>query len=194
MIVLLSPSHPYPNTQRDWGVEIRGLGGESGLPHSALPEWQAGPPPAKGLPFSSRCRADFASRPPLGLLIDRMAARSDIFDLQCNNIAIPQLAVDREQMVAGYPRTPARVSCIMIKRWHVTPRTPSKCLGPSPLPATAGAHAERHRARVSVRAGGAIGLSCLRFAPNVADEGVEGRREKQTKAGHAQHAKEHGRA
>ena len=37
----------------------------------------------------------------LGLPIDRMAARSDIFDLQCNNIAIPQLAVDREQIVAG---------------------------------------------------------------------------------------------
>ena len=123
----------------------------------------------------------------LGLPIDRMAARSDIFDLQCNNIAIPQLAVDREQIVAGYPRTPARVSCIMIKRWHVTPRTPSKCLGPSPLPATG---------RCACRAAphGAIGLSCLRFAPNVADEGVEGRREKQTKAGHAQHAKEHCRA
>jgi hypothetical protein len=37
--------------------------------------------------------------------IDRMAARSDIFDLQCNDIAIPQLAVDREQIVAGYPRS-----------------------------------------------------------------------------------------
>ena len=81
----------------------------------------------------------------LGLPIDRMAARSDIFDLQCNNIAIPQLAVDREQMVAGYPRTPARVSCIMIKRWHVTPRTPSKCLGLRRCRLQAGAHAERHR-------------------------------------------------
>ena len=52
----------------------------------------------------------------------------------------------------------------------------------------------RGRARVSVRVRGATGLSWLRFVPKFADERVEGGREKQTKAGHAQHAKEHGRA
>ena len=59
-----------------------------------------------------------------------------------------------------------------------------------------GAGYHRTLARVSciVRTRGATGLSWLRFAPNFADEGVEGRREKKTKAGHAQHSKEHGRA
>src|ERR1700758_3373710 len=52
----------------------------------------------------------------------------------------------------------------------------------------------RAKSRVSVRTRGAIGSSWLRFAPNIVDEGVEGRREKKTKAGHAQHAKEHGGA
>jgi hypothetical protein len=56
---------------------------------------------------------------------------------QGNTIAIPQLAVDREQIVVEYPRTPARVSCLMIKRGkRAKARPPSKYFGPPLPPAT----------------------------------------------------------